>query len=158
MARKSPLTAAGLSFVMPGLGHIYAGKRSQGTAYLCITAGIWAGIGLALSGPPAMRSHMSAFLFMVLYPLVLFPAMIEASQAPKQHVSQSPWSEKPWYIIVMMLCVGPPALPMLWASKQFSRSAKIIWAAAVLILFFSCIFVLLVIVPWIERWLGKLSL
>jgi hypothetical protein len=49
--------------------------------------------------------------------------------------SESRWWESPWVIVPMLLLViGPLALPMLWRSRQFSQLWKIILTVLVTIL------------------------
>lgn len=41
--RKSPVKAAALSMVLPGLGHFYIGNKGRGKAFLSAESAVWAG-------------------------------------------------------------------------------------------------------------------
>lgn len=41
--RKSPVKAAALSMVLPGLGHFYIGNKGKGKAFLSAESAVWAG-------------------------------------------------------------------------------------------------------------------
>jgi hypothetical protein len=57
---------------------------------------------------------------------------------------QTPWLENVWVVLAMLfLALGPLALPMLWRSRQFSLTWKVILTVLVLL-----VVVLIVAVLW----------
>ena len=63
--------------------------------------------------------------------------------------------EKLWYVVMMLLAVGPLALPLLWQSGHFSRATKLAWTVAVIIIALLAIYALVVIGPIVERLLSN---
>ena len=123
---RSPLLAATLSAILPGLGQVYNGDRAKGIAMLCMALGI--GITIAIS-----HSVWSAILMGVLYVAVWIPAVQDAYQVAC-HRGPGLAGERLWYIVWMLLCVGPFALPLLWQSRRFSTRGKLLWTIAVILI------------------------
>ncbi len=44
------------------------------------------------------------------------------------------WYFKSWSLIISFLCVGPFMLPLVWANPRFSKKAKVIVTAVIIIL------------------------
>jgi hypothetical protein len=130
--RRSPRLAAALSFMAPGLGQLYNGERAKGLAVLCVALGAWAGVALATVGPQALRSPLTVGCLGLAYAALWIPAVADAHRRASGRPSRLLSGERVWYVVVMLLTVGPMALPLLWQSPRFSRAAKIAWTAAVL--------------------------
>lgn len=126
-----PLIAALLSLLLPGLGQLANRQRAKGVALLCMSTGIW--LSFIIS-----RSMVSAVLLGLIYLVVLVPAVHDAFRTAKG--LPSPFTgERAWYVIWMLLIVGPFALPLLWQSRQFSTRAKWVWTAVVMFVALSVI-------------------
>jgi hypothetical protein len=83
VSTRSPLFAAGLSAVMPGLGQLYNREDAKAAAILCSTFGIWAGLVWTTVGPDAWRWWLCAVALLLAYPFLLLPAVLDA--------------HRPWY-------------------------------------------------------------
>jgi hypothetical protein len=149
--QPSPALAALLSLALPGLGQWYAGDRAKGLVVLCMDAGILAGILLATVGPPQLRSAFTVWLLGAIYLFVWIPAVIDAAQHAAGQAQPLLSGGRAWYVVVMLLTVGPGALPLLWRSARFSRASKIVWTLAVGAIFVGGLLLALVVVPVIER-------
>ena len=126
MNPRSPVTAGVLSLLLPGLGQLYNGERAKGIAMLCMTLGI--GVSAAL-----FHSLSTFILLGLIYVAVLIPAVRDAAQVAAGRGTTFT-GDRPWYVIWMLCMVGPFALPLLWQSQRFSRTAKLIWTVAVIFL------------------------
>ena len=131
---RSSLLAAVLSFIVPGLGQLYNGERAKGLTALCITLGTWVGLALATVGPHALHSPLTAGFLGFAYLALWIPSVVDAHRRAAGQSSQLLSGERGWYVIVMLLTVGPTALPLLWQSPRFSRTAKIIWTIGVILI------------------------
>ena len=151
MPTRSPWIAAALSLLLPGLGQLYNQERPKGIALLCMTAGIAYGLFMSLLGPSHARSLVTAVLLAIVYLLVWPPAVVDAYRHAAGKSSPLLSGEKAWYVILMLLTVGPMALPLLWQSPRFSRGGKIGWTVAVILIVLLGIAMLLVIGPAVER-------
>lgn len=156
--RRSPCIACGLSLIVPGVGQWYNGERVKGAAILCMDAGIALGVWLATSGPTALRSWVTALLLGMVYVGVWIPAAIDAYQYAAGFAKPLLSGETAWYVIVMLLSVGPGAIPLLWQSPRFSRRAKTLWTIAVAAIFLGGILCTVVVGPTIDAWLQHLPL
>ena len=126
MTPRSSVVAALLSLLLPGLGQLYNGDRAKGIAMLCMALGI--GVTVAVS-----HSVWSAILMGVLYIAVLIPASQDAYRVARGS-APSFAGERMWYVVWMLLCVGPFALPLLWQSRRFSTCGKVLWTIAVILI------------------------
>lgn len=126
MKTQNPVVALGLSLLLPGLGHVYAGKLKKGLVFFCADAGVIA----ALFHP---QIHLFFIWSLIVYPMAMARAGIEAYRI----VKPGRWAcdkDSRTYAVCMLLATGFSALPLLWQSRQFSRAAKIAWTAAVPVL------------------------
>ncbi len=140
-----------LSLLMPGLGQLYNGDRAKGTAVLCIALGTWLGILLSLLGPEGIRSPFTFLLLGMAYLFVWIPAVIDAHAVAAGNPGQLLSGGSAWYVIMMLLVVGPMAIPLLWQSQAFSRASKIGWTVFVTVVAIAIILSLLAIGPAMER-------
>lgn len=153
--QTSPLIALSLSLVIPGLGQLYNGERAKSLVVLCMDAGIGIGIALATIGPAAWRSRLSAIALGVVYLFVWIPAIIDAYQHAAGLAKPLLSGEQAWYVVFMLLTVGPGAIPLLWHSPRFSRTAKTMWTVFVILVFLGGILFITVVGPAVERWLQQ---
>ncbi len=152
------LTSACLSLLLPGLGQWKNKDTAKGTALVCMSIGVWTGVLLAAVGPQVCRSHFTVLLLSIVYLLIWIPAISDAYQFANGNSSSLLSGEKKWYVIVMLLSIGPMALPMLWQSPKFSRASKQAWSAFVLILFFLSVLFMVIFVPALERTLQNFGI
>ncbi len=125
---KNPFLAFFLSMIMPGLGQVYVGEKTKGLTLLCITLGVVVSFSLN-------RSWLALFLVGFIYLAVMAPAAMDAYQAAsgRQRIFSG---ESIPYVIIMLLTVGPFAVPLLWQSSKFTKGAKIGWTAFVVLMAF----------------------
>ena len=106
---------------------------------------------MAAWGPQAFRSVLTLAVLAVIYPFVCIPAVIDAWQAARGGGTPLLSRHQRWYVILMLLTIGPMALPLLWQSPRFSRTAKLLWTAAVILIALLGILSVTLIGPAMER-------
>ena len=122
---KKPWLAFLLSLIFPGLGHLYVGSRFSALAYGLMSVGI--GIGYYSS-----RSYLSRLAVLFIVPFVIFPAARDAANIARGK-KKAVTGEESWiYVVWMLCCVGPFAIPLLWQNKKFSVPVKVVWTVIVL--------------------------
>ena len=146
------------SAALPGLGQYLKGQRTQGIIMLCMTCGILGTIALAVAGPAALQSSITVWIMSLIYLFVWFPAVIDAAGKPGSAASQTLSGDRAWYVVMMLLTVGPMALPLLWTSPRFSRRAKRAWTTFVIIVFISAMYLTLVWIPKIEAMMRSMGM
>ena len=117
----SPVLAATLSLI-PGVGHLFVGKRRKAAALFVLDIGI---VGAFLF----LKTNMGYLLIALGYVMTMVPAVIETYALARGRVSR--FSESKPYIWIMLLMEGFAALPLLWQSPVFSKRTKIAWSIAV---------------------------
>ena len=140
----NPALAFLLSLVIPGLGQAYTGEHGKGVALLCVVAGVLCSAVVFASSP------MTLILMGVIYVTVAIPAAIDAFKAAR-HVPKALRGEARWFVVVMLLVVGPFALPLLWQNQRFSRTAKIGWTALVTIIALLCVVAVAALGPFLDQ-------
>lgn len=149
--QKSPLIAPLLSAILPGLGQLYNGERAKGLVILCIDFGIAGGMALSTIGPVALRSWLTVVMLGVAYVFIWIPSIIDAYQYAAGVRKPLLSGERAWYVIFMLLTVGPAAIPLLWQSPRFSKGAKIGWTIGVILIALSGILFAVVLGPTLEQ-------
>lgn len=140
---KDPRLALFYSIFFPGLGQVYLGERAKGWTLLCMTAGVW--ISLIIS-----HTMIACFFMGIIYLAVMIPAVLDVFQmASGQPRTFS--SDTPPYVILMLLLVGPFAIPLLWRSPRFSKRAKILWTLAVILIAFLAIAVTTFVASFLDQ-------
>ena len=157
MSTPNPLLAAGLSAVMPGLGQLYNGEDAKAGAILCSTFGIWAGLVWTTVGSDASRSWLSAFALLLFYPFLLLPAVLDAHRRASGIPEISSSRASRWHVVIMLLVIGPLAIPQLWQSQGFSRSAKILWTFSIGLISLIVILAMVAVGPGLEDWIEMSS-
>ncbi|MFA7254598.1 MAG: hypothetical protein WC133_00665 [Candidatus Omnitrophota bacterium] len=114
------------SIVAPGLGQLYLGERAKGWTLLCMSAGVVVSL---------IISHTAIALFLMggIYLAVMIPAARDAFQTASGQSRTFVANTVP-YVIMMLLMIGPFAIPLLWQSAKFSKTAKILWTVAVILI------------------------
>lgn len=140
---KDPRLALFYSVLFPGLGQIYLGERAKGWTLLCMAAGVW--VSLIIS-----HTAVACFFMGIIYLAVMIPAATDAFQTASGKPRTFAGDTVP-YVIVMLLLVGPFAIPLLWQSRKFSSRAKVLWTLAVILIAFLAIAVTTFVASFIEQ-------
>ena len=143
--------------MMPGLGQLYNREEAKAAAILCSTFGIWAGLVWTTVGPDASRSWLSAVALLFAYSFVLLPAVLDAHRRASGIPEASSSRASRRHVVIMLLVIGPLAIPQLWQSPGFSRSAKILWTFSVGLISLIVILLMIAVGPVLERWLAESS-
>lgn len=114
------------SAVLPGLGQLYVGERAKGLTLLCMVAGV--AVSLIIS-----HTAVACVLMGGIYFAVMIPAAWDAFRAASGRPQIFTADAIP-YVIMMLLLVGPFAIPLLWQSRKFSTPVKIVWTVVVLLI------------------------
>ncbi len=123
---KDPRLAAFYSAVLPGLGQLYLGEKAKGWTLLCMTAGV--AVSLIIS-----HTLLNVFFMGGIYLAIMIPAAADAFQTASGKPRTFTGDSVP-YVIVMLLMVGPFAVPLLWQSSKFSKTGKILWTLGVVLI------------------------
>ncbi|MEI7750449.1 MAG: hypothetical protein WCJ71_00025 [Candidatus Omnitrophota bacterium] len=123
---KNPHLAGIYSVLLPGLGQLYLGERAKGWTLVCMDAGV--AVSLLLS-----HTAIACFVMGGIYFAVMIPAVMDAFQTASGRPRTFTADTVP-YVIVMLLMVGPFAIPLLWQSRKFSTSWKIVWTLVVILI------------------------
>jgi hypothetical protein len=113
-----------LSVLVPGSGQIVNQETKKGLVIFvsCLGLGL---LTYWLSG----LNKVSIALALV---LLWSSAIVDAYQVAKASGQPSDFYYRQPYVIVMLLLVGPLALPLLWKSPNFSRRARWTWTVIIL--------------------------
>jgi hypothetical protein len=143
---------------MPGLGQLYNREDAKAAALLCSTFGIWAGLVWTTVGPDASRSWLSAVALLLAYPFLLLPAVLDAHRRASGIIPETSSSRASrWHVVIMLLVIGPLAIPQLWQSQEFSRSARILWTCIIGVVSLIVLLLMVAIGPGLEHWIEKSS-
>ena len=123
---KSPHLSFLYSLLLPGAGQLYLGESAKGWTLLCMDAGV--AVSLILN-----HTWIAWILMGGIYLAIVVPAAIDAYQTASGRSRTFSGDGIP-YVIVMLLLVGPFALPLLWQSSKFSKTARIAWTAVVMLI------------------------
>ena len=123
---KNPRLALFYSVVVPGLGQLYLGEYAKGWTFFCMGAGVV--VSLIVS-----HTAIACFLMGGIYLAVMIPAAWDAFQTASGR-SRTFTADTVPYVIIMLLMVGPFAIPLLWQSQKFSTPVKFIWTVGVILI------------------------
>ncbi len=172
---KDPVLAFFYSLTIPGLGQLYLGERAKGWTLLSMTAGVavslvishtlfsWIFVGVIYLGimiPAALDAYQAASgrprAFSVPIPINFRESEIGAVQVTMHEKKQKTWTgDSVPYVIVMLLVVGPFAIPLLWQSARFSKTAKILWTLGVILIALLAIGALSATASFFDRFLKQ---
>jgi len=144
---KDPRLALFYSIVVPGLGQLYLGERAKGWTLLCMSAGV--AVSLIIS-----HTAIAFFLMGGIYLAVMIPAALDAFQTASGRPRTFTGDTVP-YVIIMLLVVGPFALPLLWQSKKFSKTGKILWTGVVILIALLAIATLMLSASFLEQFMSS---
>lgn len=122
---KKPWVAVLLSIFFPGLGHLYIGHRFAAMVYGAMSLGL--GVAFFFS-----QSLLAQGSLLFIYPFVMIPAAKDALAVACGKKKPVTGEESRVYVVWMLCCVGPFALPLLWQNKKFSKLVKVIWTIIVI--------------------------
>jgi len=121
--RRNPLLALALSAAAPGLGQLYNKETRKGLVII----GSCLGLGLLIY----WQSGLNRITFALALLLVWFSAIAEACKAAQASGQPPDFYYRKAYVVSLLLFVGPFALPLLWQSPHFSRTARWTWTVIV---------------------------
>lgn len=109
-----------LSVILPGLGQLYLGERSNGLSLIA------AALGMLL-----VLSYDSSWFTSIFVGLAYLSLVYHASK-DAYHGTKN--TESIQYVLGLAVVIGPLCLPLLWQNSQIHRKAKLIWTFVILIL------------------------
>ena len=120
---SNPRVALLCSVLLPGLGQIYNRESTKGLViFACaVTLGV---LGAWFSGFNRLAMLLALLLLWV------------SAATDACHMAQNAGHPREFYyrktfVVAMLLLVGPLALPLLWESENFSRTARWLWTILV---------------------------
>jgi Family of unknown function (DUF5683) len=140
--RRSPITALLLSTILPGWGQLYNRETKKGWVIFgsCLSLGL---LSYWISG----LNKISTLLAML---LLWTSAVADAYKVAKTSGQAADFYYRRPYVVAMLLLVGPLALPLLWQSPNFSRTARWTWTIIVV-----GAVLLFVVTPYLMNWLTR---
>jgi hypothetical protein len=111
------------SVLLPGLGQIYNRESTKG---LIIFA---SAVSLGVLG--AWFSGFNRLAMLLALVLLWVSAATDAYQMAKNARQPAEFYYRKAFVVSMLLLVGPLALPLLWKSAKFSRTARWLWTVLV---------------------------
>ena len=121
--RRSPLVALALSAIVPGLGQLYNKEVGKGLVII----GSCLGLGLLIY----WQSGLNRITFALALLLVWISAVADAYKSAQAFGQPADFYYRKAYVVSLLLLVGPFALPLLWQSPYFSRTARWTWTVIV---------------------------
>jgi hypothetical protein len=116
-----------------------------------MTGGVFGGMAMSTVGPAALRSWLTVVFLGLAYLFVWIPSTIDAHQHAAGRPGRLLSGERSWYVILMLLAVGPMALPLLWQSRAFSHTGKLVWTIVVIAIALLIVLSLIILGPALER-------
>ena len=121
--RSNPRMALLCAVLLAGLGQIYNRENTKG---LIIFA---SAVSLGVLG--AWFSGFNRFAMLLALVLLWVSAATDAYQMAKNAGQPPEFYYRKAFVVAMLLLVGPLALPLLWESTKFSRTARWLWTILV---------------------------
>jgi TM2 domain-containing membrane protein YozV len=137
--RRIPLVALALSALVPGLGQLYNKEATKGLVII----GSCLGLGLLIY----WQSGLNRITFVLALLLVWISAIAEAYKSAQASGQPPDFYYRKAYVVSLLLLIGPFALPLLWQSPHFSRTARWTWTAIV-----SGAALLFILTPHLTSW------
>ena len=136
---RTPLIALVLSALVPGLGQLYNKETRKGLVII----GSCLGLGLLIYS----QSGLNKITFALALLLVWISAIAEAYKSAQASGQPPDFYYRQAYVVSLLLLVGPFALPLLWQSPHFSRTARWTWTVIV-----SGAALLFILTPHLTSW------
>ena len=111
------------SVLLPGLGQIYNRESKKGLIIFACA------IGLGVLG--SWFSGFNRFAMLLALVLLWVSAATDAYHMARNSGQPAEFYYRKPFVVAMLLLVGPLALPLLWESRNFSRSARWLWTILV---------------------------
>src|SRR3972149_8197088 len=121
--RSKPLVALVLSALEPGLGQLCNKEPGKGLGII----GSCLGLGLLIYS----QSGLNSITFALALLLVWISAIAEAYKSAQASGQPPDFYYRKAYVVSLLLLIGPFALPLLWRSPHFSRTARWVWTGVV---------------------------
>jgi hypothetical protein len=112
--------------ILPGIAHLYLGRKKKGVALFIAFSGLI--LGFLLSDLILIKA-----LMIMVYCSITVSAWLETCQIAGYGKNKIDTDAK-WYTVVLLLVGGFAALPLLWQNDKFSKNSKILWTIAVPVL------------------------
>ena len=112
-----------LSAIVPGLGQIYNQEIKKGL----VIFGSCLSLGLLTYWISGLNKFSTALALLLLW----ISSVTDAYKVAKTSGQEPDFYYRRPYVVAMLLLVGPLALPLLWQSPNFSRTARWIWTVIV---------------------------
>ena len=122
-AKSNPWIALLLSALLPGLGQIYNREIAKGLVIF--------GCGLSLGVLTGWVSGFNKVTPALALLLLWVSAAVDAHKMAKTAGQGAEFFYRKSFVVAMLLFVGPLALPLLWQSPNFSRTARWLWTILV---------------------------
>ena len=122
-ARLNPWIALLLSALLPGLGQIYNREITKGL----VIFGCGLSLGLLTGWVSGFNKVTPALALLLLW----VSAAVDAYKMAKTAEQGAEFFYRKSFVVAMLLLVGPLALPLLWQSSNFSRTACWLWTILV---------------------------
>lgn len=121
--RTNPFAALILSVIVPGLGQIYNQETKKGLVIFgsCLSLGLFT---YWISGLNKIAAALALLLLWI-------SAVADGYKVAKTSGQAAEFYYQKAYVVALLLLVGPLALPLLWRSPNFSRTAQWIWTIIV---------------------------
>jgi hypothetical protein len=96
------------------------------------------------------HTPIACFLMGGIYLAVMIPAALDAFQTASGRPRTFVADTAP-YVIIMLILVGPFAIPLLWQSSKFSKTAKLGWTLGVILVTFFAIVLLMFAATFLDQ-------
>ena len=123
-ASSNPRVALLCSVLLPGLGQIYNRERTKGLVIFACA------VTLAVLG--SWFSGFNRFAMLLALFLLWASAATDAYHMVKNAGQSAEFYYRKTFVVAMLLLVGPLALPLLWQSRNFSRTVRWLWTILVI--------------------------
>jgi len=123
-ASSNPRVALLCSVLLPGLGQIYNRERTKGLVIFACA------VTLAVLG--SWFSEFNRFAMLLALLLLWVSAAHDAYHMAKTAGQSAEFYYRKTFVVAMLLLVGPLALPLLWQSRNFSRTVRWLWTILVI--------------------------
>jgi hypothetical protein len=146
----SPGVAATLSALLPGLGQAYNGERDKAASALAISLGVLL-VAATLHFVASVSIASEVDSVVPIYALIWLPAVIDAWRIAKGGHTALLGGESKLYVVTMLSCTGPLALPLLWQSPKFGVASKIAWTTVLLLSIGAALWMFIAIGPVVDE-------
>lgn len=137
------LLPAILSAILPGLGQLTQGERSNGLSLMAAALGMPLILCLDFS-------WFTGIFVVTAYLSLVFHAAKDAYHGTKN-------TESIQYVLGLAVVIGPFCLPLLWQNQQIHRQGKLIWTLIILVITGLAIVSMIYLDPIVNKMLGDFA-